>query len=314
MTSGDPGAGPDGRRLGDQRVGRLLRWYPRAWRERYGDEFLAMVEDGLDGRPPGWRLRLAVVWAGLRERARQAVPAKLWRMAAEADPPPPMSWLGMVPAVISAVLFWSFQNLTVVAFSAGANRQARGAVPADAMVGLCVVVGVAVAVSGLAAGPALTRFLRAGGWPWIRRPVAVAAGGTAVAAAALTQLLLLARSMTLEQFPGSMAFLAWFIATIVPLGAALRFWRQAVVIMAGRLELRPRARTVQIMLNAVATSAAVAITPVGLIWTGLTGSMAWLIVPSGVYLLFSTGRSAPARLWWAWHRAQRLRAAGTGGR
>jgi hypothetical protein len=272
-----------------------------------------MVEDGLDGRPPGWRLRLAVVWAGLRERARQAVPAKLWRMASEADPPPPMSWLGMVPAVISAVLFWSFQNLTVVALSADAYRQARGAVPADAMVGLCVVVGVAVAVSGLAAGPALTRFLRAGGWPWIRRPVAVAAGATGVAAAALTQLLLLARSMTLEQFPGSMAFLAWFIATMVPLGAALWFWRQAVVIMAGRIELRPGVRAVQVMLNAVATSAAFAITPVGLIWTGLTGSMAWLVVPSGVFFLFSTGRSAPARLWCAWHRARRLRAAGTGG-
>jgi hypothetical protein len=51
---------------------RLLRWYPRAWRERYGEEFLAVVEDTLDGRRPGWRLRLAVAWAGLRERGHQA--------------------------------------------------------------------------------------------------------------------------------------------------------------------------------------------------------------------------------------------------
>ena len=28
---------------------KLLRWYPRAWRERYGEEFLAMIEDSLDG-------------------------------------------------------------------------------------------------------------------------------------------------------------------------------------------------------------------------------------------------------------------------
>jgi hypothetical protein len=34
---------------------KLLRWYPRTWRERYGEEFLAMVEDSLDGRRPGWR-------------------------------------------------------------------------------------------------------------------------------------------------------------------------------------------------------------------------------------------------------------------
>src|SRR6266571_1045911 len=50
---------------------------------------LAMVEDGLDGRPPGWRLRLSVIWAGLRERARRAVPAALRRMTADADPPAP---------------------------------------------------------------------------------------------------------------------------------------------------------------------------------------------------------------------------------
>ena len=34
----------------DPGAARLLRWYPRGWRERYGEEFLAMVEDGLDGR------------------------------------------------------------------------------------------------------------------------------------------------------------------------------------------------------------------------------------------------------------------------
>jgi hypothetical protein len=26
----------------------LLRWYPRAWRERYGEELLALVQDTLD--------------------------------------------------------------------------------------------------------------------------------------------------------------------------------------------------------------------------------------------------------------------------
>ena len=33
------------------------------------------MEDTLDGRGPGWRLRLSVVWAGLRERGHQARPA-----------------------------------------------------------------------------------------------------------------------------------------------------------------------------------------------------------------------------------------------
>jgi hypothetical protein len=64
-----PGSPPDPEGRGDPRLGRLLRWYPRAWRDRYGKEFLAMVEDTLDGGRPGWRLRLGVIRAGLRERS-----------------------------------------------------------------------------------------------------------------------------------------------------------------------------------------------------------------------------------------------------
>jgi hypothetical protein len=65
-----PPDGPDPKPP-DPAVAKLLRWYPRAWRKRYGDEFLAMVEDSLDGRPPTIRLHLSVAWAGLRERGHQ---------------------------------------------------------------------------------------------------------------------------------------------------------------------------------------------------------------------------------------------------
>ena len=50
----------------------LLRWYPRAWRDRYGEELLALIQDTLDEGHPAWRLRLGVVRGGLRERGRQA--------------------------------------------------------------------------------------------------------------------------------------------------------------------------------------------------------------------------------------------------
>jgi len=49
----------------------LLRWYPRAWRDRYGEELLALIQDTLDEGHPAWRLRLGVAWGGLRERGRQ---------------------------------------------------------------------------------------------------------------------------------------------------------------------------------------------------------------------------------------------------
>ena len=35
----------------------MLRWYPAQWRARYGDEFVAMIEDDLDGKPATLRYR-----------------------------------------------------------------------------------------------------------------------------------------------------------------------------------------------------------------------------------------------------------------
>jgi hypothetical protein len=48
---------------------RLLRWYPRAWRDRYGDELAAVIQDDLDEGRPAWRLRLSVAGGGERGRA-----------------------------------------------------------------------------------------------------------------------------------------------------------------------------------------------------------------------------------------------------
>ncbi len=53
----------------DPDAAKLLRWYPRPWRERYGEEFLAMVEDSLDGERPGLRFRLGVARAACANEA-----------------------------------------------------------------------------------------------------------------------------------------------------------------------------------------------------------------------------------------------------
>jgi len=110
-ADGIPGAAPG--EPADPRLARLLRWYPRAWRERYGDEFLALVEDTLDGREPGWRLHLSVVWAGLRERGRRAVPATLRRIAKDAERPVSRYGIGL-PVLSSLIYFWSMQSLASI--------------------------------------------------------------------------------------------------------------------------------------------------------------------------------------------------------
>jgi hypothetical protein len=59
--------------VGDTDVNRdqitaLLRWYPRSWRERYGEELMALMEDQSGERAPTRSVKMSLVWAGLRER------------------------------------------------------------------------------------------------------------------------------------------------------------------------------------------------------------------------------------------------------
>jgi hypothetical protein len=49
---------------------RVLRWYPAAWRRRYGEELIAMLDDthGHDELPR--RTRMSLIRSGLTERVR----------------------------------------------------------------------------------------------------------------------------------------------------------------------------------------------------------------------------------------------------
>ncbi len=56
----------------ERRARRLVRWYPRSWRERYGDEFCAMLEYELAERPHSVAREVNVVWSGLVARTTSA--------------------------------------------------------------------------------------------------------------------------------------------------------------------------------------------------------------------------------------------------
>jgi hypothetical protein len=48
----------------------ILRWYPAAWRRRYGEELMAMLDDTYgDGKLPR-RARMSLLRSGLAERIR----------------------------------------------------------------------------------------------------------------------------------------------------------------------------------------------------------------------------------------------------
>jgi hypothetical protein len=55
-----------------RRAGRLLRWYPRPWRERYGPEFTELLVADIAERPRSTRRSLDVVRGGIRARLADA--------------------------------------------------------------------------------------------------------------------------------------------------------------------------------------------------------------------------------------------------
>ena len=137
----------------DRRITRLLRWYPAGWRERYGDEFAALLRDTIEDGRGGLRLTLDVARAGLVARAEDGgrrrmlvgffltvgwiplfpqglvplvmqltgVPARSWFLALYL--PQPLQWLTAV-AMVALGLAMLFAGMRLTARLAPGRRQA----------------------------------------------------------------------------------------------------------------------------------------------------------------------------------------------
>ncbi len=55
-----------------RRAGRLLRWYPKAWRSRYGEEFAELLISDITERPRSWARTADVVRGGIVARLAAA--------------------------------------------------------------------------------------------------------------------------------------------------------------------------------------------------------------------------------------------------
>lgn len=281
----------------------LLRWYPRAWRERYGEELLALIQDTLDEGRPTWRLRLGVIWGGMRERGHQAghaVRAAVKRWAGAGNRP-----LILTVGLVVASIPW---NLKALPQARGWQATAALAV----LAGILAFTGVCVLASALVVAPAFLAFLREGGWPKIRRRVAWAAGATVAAGGALAGLVLGQRSMSFAQLSQSWAYFIGVAATGLALVVALGLWASAAAATAKHLKLAPRARAAQLLLAAVTLTAALVIVSANIFWlAAIQSSLAWLVV--GVANLAVVGVVMPRIIGRAVRKGRRLRATAGGG-
>jgi hypothetical protein len=67
----------------DRRARRLLRWYPKAWRLRYGEEFTELLTADISERPRSWHRTLDVARRGVAARLVPR-PRSRFRLAAAA--------------------------------------------------------------------------------------------------------------------------------------------------------------------------------------------------------------------------------------
>lgn len=93
-----------------ERAARLLRWYPRVWRDRYGEEFSELLISDIEERPRSAGRGFDVARAGLSPRVL-AVEVRLAEAAC-----------GVMVAVLGAAALW-------VATSGGGNLASGGILP-----------------------------------------------------------------------------------------------------------------------------------------------------------------------------------------
>lgn len=247
---------------------RLLRWYPQAWRDRYGDEFIALNEDMLtDGPPPRFPFGLRVAVAGLRERANAS------GLAGTIAPASTRIRSGTL------VVLWAWAAFVVLGSALAKRAEHLEARPLTVIASLAIVGLIALLIAALAVVPAASGLLHqhaaSGVTPHIRRAL-VATVSAAVATIGLSRWAASLPAGARENATGSyaIAFALW--AVVIVIGLAM--WTGAAFAMAQRLDLPRRVLALEMWAATLIAVVMVAITVTAMLWwTTASGP-----VPSGL--------------------------------
>jgi hypothetical protein len=148
----------------------VLRWYPEAWRTRYGDELAALLEDTYGDRAIPVRDHLALMGAGIRQRLRGPQSERDGNDAREGVRSGSLLVLcAWTVFIVSGAVFAKFiEHWDVV--TPLAARHLPG-IAVDAVQGAALAGAVIVLIAATLCLPSFVRHLRRGGWAQIRRPV-----------------------------------------------------------------------------------------------------------------------------------------------
>ena len=249
--------------VGDPR----LRWYPQAWRARYGDELIALLDDEYNGNLPV-KVRLSLVTGGLEQRTRQS------GMIGDSLPPVDRIRAGAlvilaawIAFVIAGASFAKFSEHFDEALPHGAGPHH---VPDLTFTMLQTVAGVGsvlVVTGALFAVPAFVRFLRTGGWGSVRGHYLRALACTALTAVITVLLFVWARHLTPLQRHGGLhwyggLFLVWGLVSAL----TLVLWAVAAIATVTRIELTRTILAVEATLALVIAGAMLVMFVAVVVW------------------------------------------------
>ncbi len=299
-----------------------LRWYPRSWRDRYGDELSALLDDDYDRSTPV-RIRLSLVSGGIRQRARQsgltgdAVPAADGVRAGAL-----VVLTAWTAFVIAGASFAKFSEHFDEALprSVGTHH-----VPDFAFTVLQAAAGVAsilVFAGAILAVPSFVRFLRARGWVSVRGHFVRALLCTVVTLTVTAPVLVRANHLPSHHPNGGIhwdgvLFLVWTALIVITLSS----WTVVAVAAGRRIEIsRAMLTTEGVLAAAVAAAMMTMLVAIAFWWgamakaapaflnaspAGLPGS-SWdiLLVATVALMVVATGTAAvgvarEVRLWTA---------------
>jgi hypothetical protein len=264
--------------------GRLLLFYPRRWRQRYGQELLALVEACSDGRGASGRIRLDVIRAGLLQRLRSS------GLVGDEVPPEARAKAGLLLVLGSWSLFVvagiglqktseHWQAVTPHGARAVPAAAFGGVVVAAAIGSVLVLLGIALAVGPLAG------FLRAGGWRHLWRSVLGAICLSGLTAVVLAGVVAWAHHLTdAQRNGGSLLYGSAFLLLAVCGIGSIAAWTYAACAAARRLTLDPRTLRLEALIAAAVSVAMAAMTGAAAIWWASVERAAPAFLGSGLPL------------------------------
>jgi hypothetical protein len=267
-----PAVGPaskDGHEVATRANDSRLRWYPRSWRARYGDEFAALLDEEY-GRSLPARSRLSLVTGGLRQRARAS------GLAGDAAPPAEGVRAGALVVLVAWAAFVvagaSFAKFSEHFDEALPHDLGTHHLPDFAFTVLQAIAGVAstlVAVGALLAFPALMRFMRSGGWVSVRGHFLRAVGCSALTIAVTVPLLVRANHLSSKPPDAGihwdgLLFLAWAALVVLTLTS----WTVVAVAAGRRIELSKAVLTMEAVLAGFVALAMVIMVVAVAVWWG----------------------------------------------